>query len=119
MNAIPKAITPSPHTNLLNVYIQIANKMGFQPKKIYTHTSEQSILGPYLNSIPNFRTGASVNRARLYLLSSLHDTPTVAQLPSTLPYPIKPTKLLKIQFCIIPCSLRTAHKPQLDTQIFT
>jgi hypothetical protein len=34
MSAIPQAITPNPHTNLLNVYIQIANKMGFQPKKI-------------------------------------------------------------------------------------
>jgi hypothetical protein len=33
MSAIPLAITPNPHTNLLNVYIQIANKMGFQPTK--------------------------------------------------------------------------------------
>jgi hypothetical protein len=31
MSAIPQAITPNPHSNLLNVYIQIANKMGFQP----------------------------------------------------------------------------------------
>jgi hypothetical protein len=30
MSAIPQAITPNPHTNLLNVYIQIANKMGLQ-----------------------------------------------------------------------------------------
>jgi hypothetical protein len=33
MSAIPQAITPNPHTNLLNVYIQIANKMGFQLKQ--------------------------------------------------------------------------------------
>jgi hypothetical protein len=37
MSAIPRAITPNPHTNLLNVYIyiyiQIANKKGFKPKK--------------------------------------------------------------------------------------
>jgi hypothetical protein len=30
MSAIPRASTPNPHTNLLNVYIQIANKMGFK-----------------------------------------------------------------------------------------
>jgi hypothetical protein len=30
MSAISQAITPNPHTNLLNVYIQIANEMGFQ-----------------------------------------------------------------------------------------
>jgi hypothetical protein len=34
MTAIPQAITPNPNTNLLNVFIQIANKMGFQPKKM-------------------------------------------------------------------------------------
>jgi hypothetical protein len=33
MSAIPQAITPNPHTSLLNVYIQIANKMGFQQQK--------------------------------------------------------------------------------------
>jgi hypothetical protein len=33
MGAILQAITPNPHTNLLNVYIQIANKMEFQPKQ--------------------------------------------------------------------------------------
>jgi hypothetical protein len=33
MGAIPQAITPNPHTNLLNVYIQIANKMGVQQQK--------------------------------------------------------------------------------------
>jgi hypothetical protein len=39
MSAIPQAITPKPHTNLLNVYIHIyiyiyiANKMEFQQKK--------------------------------------------------------------------------------------
>jgi hypothetical protein len=33
MSALPQAIAPNPHTNLLNVYIQIPNKMGFQQKK--------------------------------------------------------------------------------------
>jgi hypothetical protein len=33
MSALPQAIAPNLHTNLLNVYIQIANKMGFQKKK--------------------------------------------------------------------------------------
>jgi hypothetical protein len=33
MSALPQAIAPNPHTNLLNVYVQIANKMGFQLKK--------------------------------------------------------------------------------------
>jgi hypothetical protein len=33
MSAIPQAITPNPHTNFLNVYVQIANKMGFQEKQ--------------------------------------------------------------------------------------
>jgi hypothetical protein len=33
MSAPPQAIAPNPHTNLLNVYIQIENKMGFQKKK--------------------------------------------------------------------------------------
>jgi hypothetical protein len=33
MSALPQAIAPNPHTNLLNVYIQIANKMQFQHKK--------------------------------------------------------------------------------------
>jgi hypothetical protein len=30
MSAAPQAIAPNPHTNLLNVYIQIANKMGLK-----------------------------------------------------------------------------------------
>jgi hypothetical protein len=30
MSALPQAIPPNPHTNLLNVYIQIANKMGLK-----------------------------------------------------------------------------------------
>jgi hypothetical protein len=33
MSAPPQAIAPNPHTNLLNVYIQIANKMGFQQQQ--------------------------------------------------------------------------------------
>jgi hypothetical protein len=38
MSAIPQAITPNPQTNLLNVYIQIENKMGFQPKTLLVTT---------------------------------------------------------------------------------
>jgi hypothetical protein len=30
LNALPQAIAPNSHTNLLNVYIQLANKMGFR-----------------------------------------------------------------------------------------
>jgi hypothetical protein len=30
MHALPQDIAPNPHTNLLNVYVQIANKIGFQ-----------------------------------------------------------------------------------------
>jgi hypothetical protein len=33
MSAIPQAITPNRHTNLLNVQIQIANKMEFETNK--------------------------------------------------------------------------------------
>jgi hypothetical protein len=33
MSASPQAVAPNPHTNLLNVYIQIENKMGVQKKK--------------------------------------------------------------------------------------
>jgi hypothetical protein len=33
MSAPPQTIAPNPHTNLLNVYTQIANKIGFQQKK--------------------------------------------------------------------------------------
>jgi hypothetical protein len=32
MTAPSQAIAPIPHTNLLNVYIQIANKLEFQKK---------------------------------------------------------------------------------------
>jgi hypothetical protein len=37
MSAIPQAITLNPHTNLLNVYIQIVNKMGSQKKNTGSH----------------------------------------------------------------------------------
>jgi hypothetical protein len=37
MNAPPQAIAPNPHTNLLDVYIQIANKMGFQQQEKWEH----------------------------------------------------------------------------------
>jgi hypothetical protein len=33
MSALPQAIAPNPHTNLLNGYVQIANKMGFQQQQ--------------------------------------------------------------------------------------
>jgi hypothetical protein len=33
MSAPPQARAPNPHTNLLNVYIQIGNKMEVQQKK--------------------------------------------------------------------------------------
>jgi hypothetical protein len=33
MSVPPQAIAPNPHTNLLNVYIQIANKMGVQQQQ--------------------------------------------------------------------------------------
>jgi hypothetical protein len=33
MSVPPQAIAPNPHTNLLNVNIQVANKMEFQQKK--------------------------------------------------------------------------------------
>jgi hypothetical protein len=33
ISAILQAITPNPNTNLMNVCIQIANKIGFQPKR--------------------------------------------------------------------------------------
>jgi hypothetical protein len=41
LSAPPQAIAPNPHTNLLNVYIQLANKMGFQPKKNITSVSNK------------------------------------------------------------------------------
>jgi hypothetical protein len=40
MSAIPQAIAPNPHTNLLNLFIHIANKMGFQQKKQQQHGRE-------------------------------------------------------------------------------
>jgi hypothetical protein len=36
MSAPSQAITPNPHTNLQNVYIQIASKIGFQQQKSKT-----------------------------------------------------------------------------------
>jgi hypothetical protein len=43
MSVPPEAIAPNPHTNLLNVYIQIAKKMGFQ-KKIFLYKRIQERL---------------------------------------------------------------------------
>jgi hypothetical protein len=33
LSAPPQAIASNPHTNLLNVYIQLANKIGFQQQQ--------------------------------------------------------------------------------------
>jgi hypothetical protein len=41
MSALPQAITPNPHTNLLNVYTQIANKMGFQQQQQQQKVSQK------------------------------------------------------------------------------
>jgi hypothetical protein len=42
MSAPPQAIAPNPYTNFVNVYVQIANKMGFQQQccrvKFYSTT---------------------------------------------------------------------------------
>jgi hypothetical protein len=35
MSALPQATAPNPNTNLLNVYVQIANKMGFKKKSYF------------------------------------------------------------------------------------
>jgi hypothetical protein len=43
MSASPQAIAPNPHTNLLyvyiytSIYIQIANKIGFQQQEKYLY----------------------------------------------------------------------------------
>jgi hypothetical protein len=52
MSAIPQAITPNPHTNLLNVYIQIANKMGFQQKNLHVCNTTYMLLGNNCTSTP-------------------------------------------------------------------
>jgi hypothetical protein len=43
MSAPSQAIAPNPHTNLPNVYIQIANKMGFEKKIIVSQARELKI----------------------------------------------------------------------------
>jgi hypothetical protein len=40
MSAHPQAIAPNPHTNLLNVYIQIAIKMGFQQQQKWNYREQ-------------------------------------------------------------------------------
>jgi hypothetical protein len=42
--APPQAIEPNPHINLLNVYIQLANNMGFQQQKSYNPICLHSML---------------------------------------------------------------------------
>jgi hypothetical protein len=43
MSALPQAIVPNSHTNLLNVYVQIANEMGFQQNKTKQKIKKLSI----------------------------------------------------------------------------
>jgi hypothetical protein len=45
VTAPPQAITHNPHIDLLNVYIQIANKMEFQKKIMHYVTILGTILG--------------------------------------------------------------------------
>jgi hypothetical protein len=65
MSAIPQAIAPNPHTNLLNVYIQIANKMGFQPKKNHLLVTSGSCHGTRVPRTP-FTNQGSVNTLKCY-----------------------------------------------------
>jgi hypothetical protein len=44
MSVLPQAIAPNPHTNLLNVCIQIANKLGFQQQEIKKVRERSEIL---------------------------------------------------------------------------
>jgi hypothetical protein len=65
MSAPPQAIAPNPHTHLLNVYIQIANKMGFQtppPSKEnpYTRNYGTTISSGIWLLSSTIRTSASV-----------------------------------------------------------
>jgi hypothetical protein len=63
MSAPPEAIAPNLHTNLLNVYIQIANKMGCQkmaanePKKRKRQVSGKQRFGSFTVH-PMFRADA-------------------------------------------------------------
>jgi hypothetical protein len=40
LSAPPQAITPNPHTNLLNVYIRLQIKWGFNQKEIWCYNLE-------------------------------------------------------------------------------
>jgi hypothetical protein len=51
MSAIPQVITPNPHTNLLNVYIQIANKMGFKKNQQLKFRPETKTSRPWLPAL--------------------------------------------------------------------
>jgi hypothetical protein len=48
MSSSAQAIAPNPHTNLLNVYIQIANKMWFQKKKCFINKGVIRVLCCYV-----------------------------------------------------------------------
>jgi hypothetical protein len=69
MSAPPQAIAPNPNTNLLNVYIQIANKMGFQK---YINNEGPGQLSRYSNML---RVGRPVfdsrDRQQILLLHSV------------------------------------------------
>jgi hypothetical protein len=53
MNALPQAIPPNPYTNLLNVYIQIASKMGFQQQQNGGH-DEYSVASFFIEVSINY-----------------------------------------------------------------
>jgi hypothetical protein len=57
MSVLPQAIAPNPDTNLLNVYIQIANKMGVSNKKTdYAHSiTERISSSTYLKGCGNLK----------------------------------------------------------------
>jgi hypothetical protein len=55
MSALPQAIAPDLHTNLLNVYIQIANEMGVQQKKKKRRFGEKCLFHLYCRRIREAR----------------------------------------------------------------
>jgi hypothetical protein len=75
MSAIPQAITFNPHTNLLNVYIQIANKMEFEPNKnknnFFFQTKDNKIDGlcGLMIRVPGYRSRGSGFDSRSHQVS--------------------------------------------------
>jgi hypothetical protein len=70
MSAIPQAIAPNPHTNLLNVYIQIANKMGVKNIYIYMSTLTRKYRSLYVWQTCDFH-GRLQEELQLFLLTKL------------------------------------------------